>query len=249
MSISLQEARRKLDILEKLAFDPKLILTDLFTDGVSGSNFLYQVKVNNKYILDYLREYLSELPVFSGCKVTNSAGVFIVNLESLKLDFGWRSSYISDDKIIKIDADLRTFKVIDKDIEKYEMVLNKEYTIEVKELSDFWKRFENLTVKKRVINALNSFKTQKKLLVKILDFKFWLFCSNKKIEEALTRESKKIDDTNKYNNEQYKEDIALQEYYMKYAPDHIQKIKSKQQEIINYLLSIGYKEDVEMSIY
>ena len=46
MSISLEEARRKLDILEKSSDEPELILTDLFSEGVSGMNFLYQVRVN-----------------------------------------------------------------------------------------------------------------------------------------------------------------------------------------------------------
>ena len=73
MSISLEEARRKLDILEKSSDEPELILTDLFSEGVSGMNFLYQVRVNGKYIIDYLKEYLNVINPFKNCIIMNNS--------------------------------------------------------------------------------------------------------------------------------------------------------------------------------
>jgi hypothetical protein len=245
MSISLQEARKKLDILEKLARNPELILTELFTEGVSGSNFLYQVKVNNKYILDYLKEYLLKIPVFSDCRITNSSCDFHVYVNPLR--FGKYADYISDDKIIKIDADERTYNVCNKRIEEYVDMMNKVYKNEVMQLSDYWIRFQNLTFKKRFVNAYNSLKSDKKH--KISNFFFWLHIKKSKVDEALNKEIDKINSSNKYNKESYNEDIEKQNYYLQYAPEHIQKIKDKQTEISKYLLSIGYKENTEMSTY
>ena len=240
MSISIEEARRKLDILEELANDPSLILTELFSEGVSGSNFLYQVKVNEKYILDYLNEYLSKLPVFSGCKIINNCGVFKITVEPLRV--GVYADCIGDDEIVKIYADKRTYRLLIKDINDYEKLMSREHILETVKLSDYWVRFVDLTFKKRILNSFNSLKSNKRFFIRILDFIFWYRISNKKIGAAIEREMEKVNNANAYNIKEYNEDIEEQKYYLQYAPDHIKNIKLKQEEISNYLNSIGYKE-------
>ena len=59
LSIELQEARKELDILENLANNPQLILTDLFGGGTSELNFLYQVNIKGKYINMYLNIFFT----------------------------------------------------------------------------------------------------------------------------------------------------------------------------------------------
>lgn len=247
MSISLEEARHKLDVLEKLAIDPKLILTDLFSEEVSGSNFLYQVKVNNKYIPDYLQEQMLNLPVFKDCIVKNNSYDFFVYLPHLKV--GKYSDFESDDKIAKIDANSNEFKIITECIDDYESVMNREYICKRKELGEFWQRFKDLSFKSRVKNASKALVSDKRVHIRMLDFIFWLTVTKKKVKTALDREQEKVDDSNSYNEEQYKEDIERQKYYRQYAPIHIECIKEKQKEIYEYLISLEYTENNEMSTY
>ena len=247
MSISLEEARHKLDVLEKLASDPKLILTDLFSEGVSGSNFLYQVKVNDKYILDYLKEHILNLSVFKDCIVENNSYDFFVYFPSLKI--GKHSNLTGEDKIAKIDAESKEFKITTECINDYESVMNREYTYERKELSEFWQRFKDLSFKSRIKNAFKSLVSNKKIHIRISDFIFWFTITNKKVNVVLDREQQKVDNSNTYNKKRYKEDIERQNYYRKYAPTHIECIKKKQKEIYEYLISLGYTENKDMSIY
>ncbi|MDF2882188.1 MAG: hypothetical protein K0R54_2745 [Clostridiaceae bacterium] len=245
MSISLEEARNKLDTLEKLAGNPELILTDLFTEGVSGSNFLYQINIDGKYILDYLKEYLQKISVLSDCIITNSSYDFYIYIQSLKIVEYYK--YDSNDCIVRINADKRTFKIINRCIEDYETIMNKKYIKGIKTLDGYWIRFQNLNFKKRIKNAINSFSSNKKFYVKILDFLFWLRIKQSKVDKLLNQKITEINESNKYNEEFYNEEIERQNYYLQYAPKQIQKIKEKQKEISTYLLSIGYKEYKEMS--
>lgn len=247
MSISLEEARRKLDILEKITNNPELVLTELFTEGVSGSNFLYQIKVKDKYILDYLKDHLSTLQVFSYCKISNSGYEITITVNPLRI--GEYSKYIGNDNILRIDADKRTFKILNKDILKYEKVMEEKYELEKKELPEFWNKFKDLTLKKRACNSLKSLVSNKMLHIRLYDFVMWYFVSNKKIKNKLNEVIEQLNETNDYNLKRYNEQIEQQNYYREHAPKHIEFIKYKQKEISDYLLSIGYKEDLEMYDY
>lgn len=247
MSIELQEARKKLDILEKLASNPELIMTDLFSEGVSGSNFLYQVNVNGKYILDYLVEYLRTLHVFDGTLPKFQS--YDLNIYVPALKHGEYKQFQPEDKIMKVNVDRRTYRLCDKDIQKYSDVMSKVYELETCELSDFWKKYEDFTFKNRVKNAFKSLTTDKKLHIRLWDFVFTLIVSKKKVDVALDREREKVNSKNEYNQKYYNERIDLQNYYMENAPNHITLIHSKQNEIVDYLTCLGYQEDNEMSEY
>ncbi len=79
MSISLEAARRNLDILEQLHNKPELILTDLFPDNMSNSIFLHQVSIHDKNIMDYLKEYLLGIYPFKDC-IIGSHSYYVYNM-------------------------------------------------------------------------------------------------------------------------------------------------------------------------
>lgn len=233
MSIELQEARKKLDILEELTNNPELILTNLFNEGVSDSNFLYQVNIKGKYILDYLIEHLKTLHIFDETLLKFQSYELHIYFHSLK--YGRYKQFQSEDKIIKLNIDKRTYELCDKDIQRYSDVMDKVYELEVCELPEFWKKYENFTLKNRVKNAFMSLLTDKKLHIRLLDFIFTLIVAKKKIDTALNKEREKVNSKNAHNQSYYDERVDLQNYYKENAPNHISKIRYKQKEIVNYL--------------
>ncbi|WP_097005262.1 hypothetical protein [Lacrimispora amygdalina] len=252
MSISIEEARKKLDTLEKLSNDPSLILTDLFSEGVSGSNFLYQVNIKGKYIIDYLIEHLQKLSVFEGCIIKQSSWDLKIYMESLK--YGGYGRFESDDLIVKVDIESKTFKSIDECYAKYEDVMHTEYKLQEEKLSNYWIRFVNPTFKNRIRYAIEVFSSHKKPLVKLLDFWFWIayplfFKTRNRITEALKEENIRLNDRNKDNLDDYSERLNKQKFYKENASAHISKIVKKAAEIEEYLRGLGYKEDREMSDY
>ena len=247
MSIELKEARKKLDIIEKCANNPNLILTDLFSERVSGSNFLYQVNIDGKYILDYLVDYLKTLPVFEWCSLKCNAYDLKVYAPALK--YGKHKEFQSDDLIVKVDMDKKTYKLCLREIKNYENIMNNVYEFTPYELSDFWKQFEDLTLKKRTKNAFAALSTNKKLHIRVYDFFFHFCVSKNNVEDALKREKDKIERNNDSKLKFYNEDIDRQKFYIENAPDYIEKIKNKQIEIAKFLESLGYKEDKEMEEY
>lgn len=248
MSIELQEARKKLDVLEELTNNPELILTNLFGEGgVSDSNFLYQVNIKGKYILDYLIEHLKTLHIFDETLLKFQSYELHIYFPSLK--YGEYKQFQSEDKIIKMNIGKRTYKLCDKDIQRYSDVMDKVYELEVCELPEFWKKYENFTLKNRVKNAFMSLLTDKKLHIRLWDFIFTLIVTKKKIDTALNREREKVNSKNVHNQSHYDEQVDLQNYYKENAPNHISKIRYKQKEIVNYLTHLGYKEDIEMNEY
>lgn len=252
MSISIEEARKKLDTLEKLSSDPSLILTDLFSERVSGSNFLYQVNVDGKFVIDYLVEHLRSLKVFEGCIIKQNSWDLKIYIESLK--HGEYGRFESDDLIVKVDIESKTFKLIDECYAKYEDVMCTEYKFIEERLSSYWSKFVNPTFKNRIRYAVEVFSSNKKPLVKLLDFWFWItypicFKTKVRIAGALKEENSRLDSRNQYNLKEYSEKISKQEFYKENAPAHITKIVNKVAEIELYLRGLGYKEDSDMSNY
>lgn len=252
MSISIEEARKKLDTLERLSNDPSLILTDLFSEGVSGSNFLYQVNIKGKYIIDYLMEHLQKLPVFEDCIIKQSSWDLKIYMESLK--YGGYGRFESDDLIVKVDIESKTFKLIDECYAKYEDVMHAEYKLQQEKMKDYLVKFVNPTLKNRIKYAIEVFYSHKKPLVKLLDFWFWIayplfFKTRKKIAEALEEESVRLNDWNQDNLDDYNKKIDKQKFYKENAPARISKIVNKAAEIEEYLRGLGYTEDPEMSNY
>lgn len=244
MSIELQEARKKLDILEKIANNPELIMTDVFSEDTESINFLYQVKINEKHILEYFTDYLGTLHIFNNTLLKfrdNTLNIYVPEL-NYKCE-----QFKSEDKIIKVNLGKKVYKVCCNDIQKYSDVMATVYELETCELSDFWKKYENFTFRNRVKNAFKTLITDKKLHIRLWDFVFTLIVSKKKVNAAVEREREKVNNNNKNNQKLYNKQIELQNYYIKNAPNHIDSIHSKQNDIAKYLISLGYQEDKEMS--
>lgn len=192
MSISLEEARKKLDILEKLSNEPELILTSLFPECVSGASFLFQVNVGGKNIMDYLKEYLISTHPFEDCEIRNGSNMFYFYLPSLKT--GKYSNYIGDDLIAEIDVKNRTYNLFAECISEYKDVMSEEYKLDTVELSNWWKRFTDLGIKNRLNQIREVIHSDKRLFVKISDIYFWTVMTNKrrrKLRELFEKEIKK----------------------------------------------------------
>lgn len=245
MSLDIQEARTKLDILEQVAKNPELVFTELFEKGIADSNFLYQVTVAGKYVYDYLKEYMLTLPAFHDCILKNNSYYFTVEIPTLvcdrKVDF---HVYRHNDELAQIDVCDKTFRLRDDAVRDYEYVMNHEYELKLKKLDHWWDRFQDLSLRNRVHQAFTALRSDKKLRTRIMDFFFWFYITKSKIEPALQREQLKIDRHNAYEQKSYKEDLAKQQYYRQHAGKQIDRIRKKQAAIQSFLLELGYTEEI-----
>lgn len=80
--MTMEQAEELLDCLKQAKSSPELILEKLFTYGVEGMNFLYQVQPDNKHICDFCKEHLSTLPVFLDCIIEQNSFEFEIHLRS-----------------------------------------------------------------------------------------------------------------------------------------------------------------------
>lgn len=247
MGIELQKAKEKLDMIEKLANNPELILTDLYSEGLSVSNFIYQINVKGKYLLEYLTDYLEKQSVFDGTIIKLEYHKLNIYMPALK--HGEFQEFQPDDKIMKVDIDKRTYVLCDDFLNKYRRVMDANYNLEVCELSDFWKQFEDLSLKSRIKNAFKELTSKHKLSVKLSNFLFFFIVREKTIKTSLNKEKARIDDKNKQNRNIYSSNIELQKFYNKKAPDQIEKCLLKQKDLERYFSRLGYKEDCSMDKY
>ena len=247
MSISIEAARRKIDIIEILAENPHLVLTELFTEAIDGCNFLYQIHVDGKYIFDYLIEHLEQIPVFSGCTIRGDSHEIFVFLPSLK--WGRYQEYQSEDKILKMDLHKKTFRVCSRCLSDYEKSMEEVEERKEQKLSDWWSKFENLNAKKRLRNAIDALYSEKKIRVRIMDVIFWVSAPEKRIETFLKKEQDRVKSFNRREAAAYEERVERQQFYRTYAPAKMEKIQNKQRDIAGYLNSIGFQEDPDMYDY
>lgn len=233
-----------------MADNPELMMTDLFSKGVSGMNFLYQININGKYILDYLQEHLQMIPIFNDCIVRICSTDVYIDIPGLK--FGKHSNFQYDDHIIKFNINDREYRnVSDEVIKNYQDVMSKKYELKVKDIGEYWKRFEDLSLGSCIKKAFASLGSSKKIYVRVQDFFFWLCIPLKesKVADALQKQYDKVENNNKWEKERYEENIARQKYYLENAPSQIEKIIKKHEEIVKYLNELGYVENLEMSRY
>lgn len=90
--------------------------------------------------------------------------------------------------------------------------------------------------------AFASLFSSKKIYVRMQDFLFWLSMPLKKdkIRNLFLEHQEEINKKNKKITETYQENLARQEFYLDHALEQIQKIKTKQKEIVAYLNELGY---------
>lgn len=240
MSIDLQNAKEKLNVLENIEKTPELIFTNLFDEGLKSSNFLYQVNVEGRYISDYLVANLYSLPVFENTILKLQGYELEVKIAGLKAPF---ENLQTVDQILEIDLYKKTYKLCDTAIQRYSNILSTVYKLDTLVLSDFFKKYENLTIKKRIRNAFLSLYTNKKWHIKISDFIFALIVSQKKVEKVIYEEKQRINRENDNRKRIYENQIDLQNFYIEHAPRQILLIYTRQNEIVRFLDLLGYQEN------
>lgn len=240
MSIEIQEAKRKLEIMEQIAKNPALGLTEMLHDAADKCDFLRQITINEKRVCNFIQEYLKTIDAFQECIIKPDSRLFFIYIPSLK--HSEYSTLQEDDCIMEMDLDCRTFRYHMYAIKNYEYVIKSSYTYEETEISDFWKPYEDFTFKNRIIATINATRKNTTLGVKIIDFFYILFVPKKQVEAKVKAAKERTKAKNDANKKQYNKNMERQNFYKTYAPAHIEKIKKKQKEISEFLLSLGYKE-------
>lgn len=240
MSIELKDARHELDILEKFINNPELIMSDLSVYKVSDYDFLFRnITINGRTFYASLIEYLKQVEVF------NDDDIFLApysDVDNVTVKISSFDEFRSQN-IMCIDFINHTYKIIDDCIKYYNKIMNDEPEYEPNEIQGILKRYENYTFKKRLANArLCLFNKDKTCSVRILDFFFSLFVSNKYLRKILDKEYKRVERINKSLKKGYDEDVEKQKLYIQKAPEQIRKIEQKQKEIAKYLSKYGFKK-------
>lgn len=238
MSIELKDARHELNVLEKFINNPELIMSDLSVYGVSDYDFLFRnITVNGKTFHAAMMEYLKQIEIFNDIFLAPYSDVDNITVKISSFD-EFRSQ-----NIMCIDFINHTYKIIDDCIKYYNKIMNDEPEYEPNEIQGILKRYENYTFKKRLANArLCLFNKDKTCSVRILDFFFSLFVSNKYLRKILDKEYKRVERINKSLKKGYDEDVEKQKLYIQKAPEQIRKIEQKQKEIAKYLSKYGFKK-------
>lgn len=231
-------------------------MTEFFAEDSEESfnlNFLYQININGVLILDYLQEYLQTLPIFNDCIVKISSNNVYIDIVGLKNDPKYDFPVFShNDRIIKFNLSDHEYIILSNEsIQRYKNIMEKSYELKIEEINDYWKQFEDLSLKSRLKKSIQSLADGKCISSKISNFCFWLYAPvmKKKINEKLKDIYEKIEICNLYLKEQYEEDIIRQKYYLNCAPAQIMKIQQKQNDILGYLKDLGYVENNKMSKY
>lgn len=234
MSIELIEVKKKIDIFEKTINNPELLLSEEIVTDIDSYNLLINITLNGKDYFDYLIDYLSKINVFADTKIRLDINKIIISIPSL-------DKYKKNDVIMSINLEKRTYRIINKCIGDYKTIMSKDYVFEQKGLDDFFKKYENYTLKQRFFTAYKNLMNKNKTkIVRMQDCLFSLFVSKKYIQKCLNNEYKRIDEINKRSKKIYDKNIELQNYYLQKAPNHINKIEQKQIEIINCLSKYGF---------
>lgn len=234
MSIELIEVKKKIDIFEKAINNPELLLSEEIVTDIDSYNLLIDITLNGKDYFDYLIDYLSKINVFAETKIRLDINKIIISMPSF-------DEYKRNDIIMNINLEKRTYKIINKCIGDYKAIMSNDYVFEQKELTDFFKKYENYTLKQRFLTAYKNLMNKNKTkIVRMQDCLFSLFVSKKYIQKCLNDEYKRIDEINKRSKKIYDKNIELQNFYLQKAPIHINKIEQKQIEIINYLSKYGF---------
>lgn len=239
MSMELKEIRNKLNLFEKFVDNPELLMSESFADEITKYSLFYNITKNGKSFFDYLVDYFNNISVFKDTKIRIELDKIFVTIPSLDSI----NDLVLYDKIFEIDICKHTYTVINDGINKYSKIMNMKYSFEPYELNEFLKNFENYTIKKRFSTAHYYLHNKNKnIKVRLSDSLFCLFITKKYISKILNKEYEKINTSNKCLKKRYDENIALQKYYLEKAPEHIIKIKNKQNEIMKYLYKYNFKE-------
>lgn len=265
--LSIIEAQKVLTTFDEIENQPEKIFTELFMpniiSGVAITRVLSGIQKNRKSAFEHIANCVKQIPIFDGCDEICCRGydieVWFPDLQPEESFYAsnkmkdWKAVQCLEKKevpfirtmesqLISINVNSKTFRTYKRFESCMHAEMSREVSLKHEELSQYWKRFEDLSLPARIKQA---FLALKKSLWrnKLGDFLFWIFFPKKKISEKYNAEVEKIEEMNKENEQRYAYSLARREFYKKYAPEHIERRKSKQKEITQYLLSLGYKEE------
>lgn len=249
MSIEIQRAKEFLNHVESLQNDSSKIFY-LFTeeDAICQSNFLCQVNIEGQYIIDYLTDILKSKPVLTQYEIKgNSSFQWEVRIPSLS----WRDIGVikpSQDRIFYFDIAKREFQVITRPIKHYEEMMNDKIELNLSEVSDWWKRFENFTLTKRLKVILECLTDKNCSIWHRLEVSLHVLKTKRSyIEKQYKEKAIDIERHNEALKKFYEEDVERQKWYREFAPSQIEIILSKQEKLKRYFEGLGYKENSNLT--
>ena len=181
------------------------------------------------------------MDIFSNVRIECEHNEITLSVKSIDHD-----KFNEYDKIMEIDLMNQTYSNVINAISNYKYHMNKDVVLEREELSDFWKMFVDLNCKKRIANIKNEIKSDKKFKTKVENVFFHIFISKKRISGKLNKQINKVNNTNAYREREYEKSLKKKTYYKEKAPEHIEYIQKKQEEINAYLNSLGYTREIDM---
>lgn len=253
MGISLQVAEEKLHILKRIPTSPELILTELFSctgyDVRALNNFLLQVYTEErKPIYIVLKEYLRRIPVFGKGKGMLSYAVNFKgnSLNMLTITVSDREDMegmytVKNIEVARLDMAKKTFAIraAGQEIsEKLQYIPR----LEQKELDEFYKKYEDVSMANRVRNAVAAMVIDHAVHIRLKNAWFALTCPAKRLNIVVEREKGKVEEWNQYAQKRYKEELLKHARYKELAPRYQNEIRNRQESIRKYLKELGYKE-------
>lgn len=235
--MTMEQAQELLNYLKQSKNTPELILEKLFTYGIEGMNFLYQVQPDDKYICDFCMEQLSTLPVFSNCIIAQNSFDFEIHLQS-----EYKNGFLNT-PIVTIDANAKTFYVLNRVIEEYQKAIKNPLPKEPKEekLSEDWMIFLDYSFTKKPYAALKTFqRINGSLPRKARGSLRTLLTPTERVREAFDKEEQLVHTLNECRKERYKEELERQQELRAIGPERVVFIKRKQGEITKFLVDLGY---------
>ena len=239
--MKISEARQKLDLLELVDENPELILTELFKEGTDAINLIYRI-VDDEHdsMREYLLDCLKKISIFNDCKLDLMSARLIMSVPVIDTLSKAKTFSSGFDRIIEIELDKRTFHKNRDSIKHYERIMNETYTYNKIELSEWWKRFEDRSIRNRISLAFKELKTNHSLRIKIANFFFMLTMPKKLINKGLSDQKRRIEEDNRLLEAEYKRKIESQEVYKKEGPKQIKRNQTQMEKISDYLFKLGY---------
>lgn len=235
--MTMEQAQELLNYLKQSKNTPELILEKLFTYGIEGMNFLYQVQPDDKYICDFCMEQLSTLPVFSNCIIAQNSFDFEIHLQS-----EYKNGFLNT-PIVTIDANAKTFHVLNRVIEEYQKAIKNPLPEIPKEekLSEDWMIFSDYSFMKKPYATIQTFqRINGRLPRKIRGCLRLLLTPTERVRDAFDKEVKFIQCVNERSKEQYKEELERQQELRAIGRGMVDLVEKKQREITEFLLDLGY---------
>lgn len=235
--MTMEQAEELLDCLKQTKSSPELILKKLFTYGVEGMNFLYQVQPDNKHICDFCKEHLSTLPVFLDCIIEQNSFEFEIHLRSEC------RKYFLNIPIVTIDGYAKTFCLSNQVIEECRKAIENPLPEIPKEekLSEDWAIFSDYSFMKKPYAAIQTFqRINGRLPRKIRGCLRLLLTPTERVRDAFDKEVKFIQCVNEQSKERYKEELERQQELRAIGRGMVALVEKKQREITEFLLDLGY---------